>query len=254
MTSPPPPPGRLPLALALPYALYALTLFLVVALVALLVTLPLGSLRARRVVVRAAARLALWLIGVRVHLLHPERLPPGPCVVVANHASYLDGVVLKAALPARFGFVIKREMNRVPLAGLLLRRIGAEFVDRGKGQKGARDARRVLKSASGGASLAFFPEGTFESAPGLLRFHAGAFVTAVRAGYPLLPVVIRGTRRALPPSRPWPRPGVVEIELLPAISGGTGAAEHAVVDLRRRARAAMLERLGEPDLCPEDAA
>ena len=100
MTSPPPQPGRLPLLLALPYALYALILFLVVALTALVLILPLGSLRARRTVVRAAARVALALVGIRLHLLHPERLPPGPCIVVANHASYLDGVVLKAALPA----------------------------------------------------------------------------------------------------------------------------------------------------------
>jgi 1-acyl-sn-glycerol-3-phosphate acyltransferase len=251
VTSSPPQPTRLPLLLALPYALYALILFLVVALTALVLILPLGSLRARRIVVRAAARVALVLVGIRLRLLHPERLPPGPCIVIANHASYLDGVVLKAALPARFGFVIKREMNDVPLAGLLLRRIGAEFVDRGKGQRGARDARRVLKNASNGASLAFFPEGTFEREPGLMRFHAGAFVTAVRTGYPVVPLVIRGTRHALPPHRPWPRPGVVEIELLPGIvAQQTDAA--AAVELRRRARAAMLERLGEPDLAPED--
>ncbi len=252
MTSPPP-PGRLPLLLAVPYALYALSLFLVVALLALLVILPLGSLQARRSVVRAAARLALALVGVRLRLLHPARLPAGPCVVVANHASYLDGVVLKAALPARFGFVIKREMNGVPLAGLLLRRIGAEFVDRGKGHKGTRDARRVLKTASTGASLAFFPEGTFESGPGLMRFHAGAFVTAVRCRYPVVPLVIRGTRRALPPIHPWPRPGVVEIEVLQAITAQESDADRAAMHLRRRARQAMLERLGEPDLSPEEA-
>ena len=240
--------------LALPYAAYALTLFVAVALLALLLILPLGSLRARRRVVRAAARIALGLAGMRLHLLHAERLPDGPCVVVANHASYLDGVVLKAALPARFAFVIKREMNDVPLAGLLLRRIGAEFVDRGKGQRGARDARRVLKAASSGASLAFFPEGTFESTPGLLRFHSGAFVTAVRNGYPVVPLVIRGTRRALPPVRPWPRPGVIEIEVLPAITAQATSADHATVELRRRARAVMLERLGEPDLNPDDHA
>ena len=82
-------------------------------------------------------------------------------MVVANHASYLDGVVMAAALPPRFGFVIKREMNDVPVAGLLLRRIGSEFVDRFNRHKGGTDARRVLRTAASGHSLVFFPEGTF---------------------------------------------------------------------------------------------
>jgi 1-acyl-sn-glycerol-3-phosphate acyltransferase len=238
---------RLPLLLAIPYTVYAVLLFLAVALVALVLILPLPSLQWRRRVVHTAARIGLAVVGMRFDLRNPQRLPQTPCIVVANHASYLDGVVLKAALPARFGFVIKREMNDVPLAGLLLRRIGAQFVDRGRGQRGARDARRVLKIASTGASLVFFPEGTFEREPGLLRFHSGAFVTAVRNGYPVVPLVIRGTRRLLPPHFLWPRPGRVELELLePLASAGEGAEADATM-LRDRSRELILARLGEPD-------
>ena len=91
-------------------------------------------------------------------------------MVVANHASYLDGVVMTAALPPRFGFVIKREMNNVPGAGLLLRRLGSEFVERFNRQKGATDARRVLRTAASGHSLMFFPEGTFKPEVGWANF------------------------------------------------------------------------------------
>ena len=238
----------MPIFLALPYAVYAGVVFTVLALLALLIVLPLPGLAARRGLVRIAARLFLFLVGMRVRVVHPENLPPGPCVIVANHSSYLDGIVLKAILPARFGFVIKREMNDVPLAGLLLRRIGAEFVDRGKGQRGARDARRVLKAASTGNSLVFFPEGTFSPQPGLLRFHSGAFVSAARANFPVAPVVIRGTRKALPPVRPLPSPGVIEVVLLPAISAESLPSEAAVADLKNRSRTMILAVLGEPDL------
>ncbi|MEP7313117.1 MAG: lysophospholipid acyltransferase family protein [Pseudomonadota bacterium] len=239
----------MPIFLALPYAAYAVVVFTVLALLALLIVLLLPGLAARRGLVRIAARLFLFLVGMRLRVVNPEYLPAGPCVVVANHASYLDGIVMKAVLPARFGFVIKREMNDVPLAGLLLRRIGAEFVDRGKGQRGARDARRVLKAASTGSSLVFFPEGTFSPQPGLLRFHAGAFVSAARANFPVAPVVIRGTRKALPPARPVPSPGVIEVILLPPISAAPGASpDEAVADLKGRARTMILTRLGEPDL------
>ena len=88
-------------------------------------------------------------------------------MVVANHASYIDGLVAAAALPPDFAFVIKKEMVRVPLAGLLLRRLGSQFVERFDRHKGGVDTRRVLKLAATGQSLVFFPEGTFtEAAPG----------------------------------------------------------------------------------------
>src|SRR5258708_29898537 len=95
----------------------------------LLVILP--ALGRRRRLTRWVGRSVLTLMGMplRVHFCGPL---PDPCIVVANHCSYLDGVVLTAALPPRFGFVIKREMSSVPLAGLLLTRIGSPLVPPGK--------------------------------------------------------------------------------------------------------------------------
>lgn len=241
---------RPPLLIALPYAVYATTVFTVISLVTLVLLLVLPSLHARRRLAHAAARFALALMGMRLRLLHPERLPTGPCVVVANHASYLDGVVLKAALPPRFGFVIKREMNTVPLANLLLRRIGSEFVERARTGRGARDARRLLKQARSDVSLAFFPEGTFGEVPGLLPFHAGAFVFAHRAGVPLVPIALRGTRRALPPKVLWPWPMRIDIEVLAPLRPHTedATADASVAQLRAASRAAILARIDEPDL------
>jgi len=235
------------------YALWTLLLFLAVGCSALLLLLVLPAVGRRRAAARAAARAFLRLAGMPPTLKFPERLPAGQCVVVCNHASYLDGIVLTAALPARFGFVIKREMAAVPLAGALLRRLGSEFVERFDRRRGASDARRVLRNAVQGHSLVFFPEGTFTRAPGLLRFHTGAFASAARAGCPLVPAVLRGTRRALPHGG-LPLPGPIEMEILAPLTVAHGeAADHAVADLRDRARAAILAALGEPDLtCCDD--
>jgi 1-acyl-sn-glycerol-3-phosphate acyltransferase len=238
---------RPPLLLALPYAVYATVAFLVLSLVTLAVLMVLPGLDRRRRLVHHAARLALRVMGMRVNVQHPERLPDGPCVVVANHGSYLDGVVLKAALPPRFAFVIKREMDAVPLANLLLRRIGAEFVERGRSRGGTRDARRLLKAARSTVSMAFFPEGTFGDEPGLLRFHAGAFLFAVRAGLPVAPVAIRGTRRALPPRSPLPWPTRIDVEILPTLPVPSADDDGAIHGLRDAARAAILAHAGEPD-------
>jgi 1-acyl-sn-glycerol-3-phosphate acyltransferase len=230
------------------YTAWTLLLFVLVGLVSLLLLVLLPRMMLRRAAARAAARCFLTLAGMPLEVRFAERLPPGQCVVVCNHASYIDGIVLTAALPARFGFVIKREMARVPLAGALLRRLGSEFVERFDRARGATDARRVLRNAIHGHSLVFFPEGTFTRSPGLLKFHSGAFATAARAGCPLVPAVVRGTRRALAPGGAWSRPGALELEILPPLEPGAAPVDQATSLLRERARAAMLTALGEPDL------
>ena len=237
------------------YAFYAAIAFLALGFTVLLATLILPGVYRRRAAARGVARAFLWAAGMPLTVRGMERLAPGQCVIVANHASYLDGLVFTAALPARFSFVIKREMSAVPLAGLFLRRIGSEFVERFDRNRGAADARRVLRNAASGHSLVFFPEGTFTRAPGLLKFHTGAFVTAARAGCPVIPAVVRGTRAALSPSGGLPRPGRIQVEILPAIHAEPQAGEAASAALRDRARAAILAALGEPDLtCSDDSA
>ena len=237
------------------YSLYAVAAFLVLGLAALAAALILPGVYRRRGAARAIARAFLWVAGMPLSVRGMERLAPGQCIVVANHASYLDGLVFTAALPARFSFVIKREMSAVPLAGLFLRRIGSEFVERFDRSRGAADARRVLRNAANGHSLVFFPEGTFTRVPGLLKFHTGAFVTAARSGCPVIPAVIRGTRTALPPSGALPRPGRIEIDILPPIHAEPQSREAASAALRDSARQAILLALGEPDLtCSGDTA
>jgi 1-acyl-sn-glycerol-3-phosphate acyltransferase len=110
----------------------------------------------------------------------------------------------------------------------------------------------LLRSAAGGHSLVFFPEGTFSTSVGLLHFHIGAFAAAARANLPVVPIAIRGTRRCLPPGSPWPRPGAIRIDVLAALPATRSAREqaqreHAVL-LRDAARNALLAALGEPDL------
>jgi len=231
------------------YGLYAWTVFTALGAICLPVLLLTPSLTYRRAIVSALARLVLRLVGMRVVTRGLELIRP-PCVVVANHASYLDGVVMVAVLPPNFSFVIKREMSAVPLAGTLLRRIGAEFIERRDRLAGARDTRRLLRLAASGQALVFFPEGTFVAQIGLLRFHIGAFVAAARANLPVIPVALRGTRACLPADRLLPQPGLIEVEVLtplPALSTAPQQRDRPRC-LRDGARAALLAALGEPDL------
>jgi len=242
---PAPREGRLTTSAYAVYGVLAWILFTIIALASLALVLLLPGMERRRRATRGGARLFLRLAGMPLEVRGLERLPTGQCVVVANHASYLDGVVMKAALPPRFAYVVKREMASFPLAGLLLKRIGTEFVERFDRHKGASDARRVMRTASGGQPLVFFPEGTFSNERGLLKFHTGAFITAARAGCPVVPTVILGSREILPGTRALPRPGRVAVEFLGPI---VVANQDAAPELRDRSRQLILERLGEPDL------
>lgn len=240
--------------LRLVYGSYVWLVFLVLAHGTLLVALFAPGVDRSRRIARGGARLFLALAGLRPRVVGLERLPAGASVVVANHASYLDGIVMQAVLPPRFAFVIKREMVRVPLASVLLRKIGSEFVERFDHQKSALDARRVLKTAAGGQALGFFPEGTFVARPGLGHFHVGAFKAAVRAGLPVVPTVIRGTRAVLPAGRFLAAPGRIEVELMPPLPPPAPDQPDGVARLRTAARSAILSRLGEPDLDAAKAA
>jgi 1-acyl-sn-glycerol-3-phosphate acyltransferase len=177
---------------------YCIGLFTVLALATLAITLLLPGLRRRRKVAGAFSRGFLHAAGVPFAVQGGHLLPRIPCVVVANHASYLDGIVAIAALPPDFAFVIKREMVRVPLANLLLRRLGSEFVERFDRHKGASDARRMLRLAAAGQSLVFFPEGTFDGRRRIGKFMGGAFATAARSNMPVVAAAIHGTRDLLP--------------------------------------------------------
>lgn len=235
------------------YGLYAWTTFAVLGSLTLLLLLVAPTLRLRRAIGKRGARAWLAVAGIPVEFRGGDLLPASPAVIVANHSSYVDGVLLKAVLPTRYAFVIKKEMVKVPLAGLLLRRLGAEFVDRFNRHSGAVDARRLMRAAAGGGSLVFFPEGTFSGRPGLARFHGGAFTIAARAHMPVVPVVIRGARHVLRGETIWPRPGRVEIEVLGVIEPPELVDFNtAVMTLRDQSRAHILMALGEPDLAQDD--
>lgn len=239
-------------ALRFVYGCYVWSVLALLGVVTLLLLLVVPGVTNRRCLAQWSARAVLRVAAIRFEVVNPHLLPNDPCVVVANHCSYLDGLLMKAALPARFSFVIKKEMIKVPLAGLLLKRIGSLFVDRANRHASGMDARRIMREAADGKSLVFFPEGTFTARVGLQGFHLGAFATAQRAALPVVPVAIHGARRILRPGSAWPRPGTVEVEVLGMLSRSGGRKDRSQTELLRdQARARILMALGEPDLLAE---
>lgn len=197
----------------------------------------------RRRIARNGARVVFRLTGSWPEISGLPHLPKQAAVVIANHASYLDGILLTAVLPHDYNFVIKREITKVPLVHFFLRRLGAHFVERFDTQKSARDARRIMQAATAGGSLAFFPEGTFRREPGLGRFQNGAFSVAARHGMPLVPLIIKGTRRMLPAECWLPIPARLSIVIQKPLFAAADPAQ-----ARDICRQIILTELGEPDL------
>ncbi|MCH8301948.1 MAG: AMP-binding protein [Proteobacteria bacterium] len=233
------------------YAVYAHFIFWLLAPPAWLLVALLPRPSWRWAVMRQGARLLFRLVRLPLTVEGREQLPQGQaCVIVSNHASYLDGMMLVAALPIEFAFVAKAELDRQFIPRRFLRRIGTLFVERFDKQRGVADARRTVQMVQTGRSLVFFPEGTFTRMPGLLPFHMGAFVAAAEAGVPLVPVTIRGTRSLLRADSWFPRRAAVRVSVgAPILLEGTDWA--VAVKLRDLAHADILQHLGEPDLVLE---
>jgi 1-acyl-sn-glycerol-3-phosphate acyltransferase len=148
---------------------------------------------------RGWARTILFCARIPVKVLHPERLADGRSfVVVANHESFSDILVLLARLPLAVRFLTKKSVFRVPVLGWSIRAAGFVPVDRGNRARSLATVEAALALLKSGRSLVVFPEETRARTDELLPFKSGAALLAVRSGFPLLPVGIAGTRRALP--------------------------------------------------------
>ncbi|THF64278.1 AMP-binding protein [Pseudothauera rhizosphaerae] len=198
----------------------------------------------RWAVCRLLARSCLRLSGYHLRVAGLQHLPPGPCVLLANHASYLDGMILAAALPRPVRFVAKGELTGHRLLTAFLTRLGARFVERLDARRSVADAQALADSAREAPPLMFFAEGTFERAPGLRLFRLGAFQSAALAGVPVVPVALAGTR-ALMPDGDWrPHAARLAVTVCPPLTP-QGSSWHDLLALRDAARAAIAEHCGE---------
>jgi 1-acyl-sn-glycerol-3-phosphate acyltransferase len=230
------------------FAVYTWALLGIAGLAALIAVVILRRLSWRRSALTMLARAFVAMSGVPVRVTGIEHFPAdGPITVVANHASYLDGIVLLTVLPVRCHFVAKRELSGYFATRLLLSGIGTRYVERFDIEGSVEAGEALCDLSAHGESLVFFAEGTLSRHPGLRPFHMGAFLGAARSAMPVVPVTIRGTRSILRDGQWMPRRGVIQIVVSPPVHPA-GSDWSAAVRLRDDVRAAILANCGEPDL------
>jgi 1-acyl-sn-glycerol-3-phosphate acyltransferase len=162
---------------------------------------------------RAVAGRFLRIVGVLIAACFPPwrlrvtgRWPAGgPFVVVANHQSILD-ILLLSHVPREMKWVAKHTLFEIPWVGWMLRMSGDIPVLRGDPESGGAALERARAYLDRGMNVMIFPEGTRSKTADLLPFKSGAFRLAIEAGVPVLPVPVYGTARGMPKGGPWVNP------------------------------------------------
>ncbi|MEM9601983.1 MAG: 1-acylglycerol-3-phosphate O-acyltransferase [Pseudomonadota bacterium] len=185
---------------------------------------------------------ALWLIGLRVRHVGTGHFPSDrPCVVVANHQSNWDLVVVGSVVPPNTVSIGKKSLRWVPLFGQLYWLAGNVLIDRADRQRARQTLGRAADALTRDrTSIWVFPEGTRNRGRNMLPFKHGAFALAVDTGVPIVPVCCSAYLTHLSLRR-W-RNGCARIEVLPPIETADKSANDVpslMAECRRRMQAVI---------------
>lgn len=157
------------------------------------------------------------LAGVSLDVQGAEHLAARPAVIVFNHQSQLDVLVLAKLLRGGFTGVAKKELASMPGFGLAFRLMDVAFVDRADPAQARKALEPAVQRLREGISLVIAPEGTRSPTPALGPFKKGAFHVAMQAGVPILPVVIRNAGELMWRDAATIRSGTVQVRVLPPV-------------------------------------
>ncbi|MBI4552854.1 MAG: 1-acyl-sn-glycerol-3-phosphate acyltransferase [Candidatus Latescibacteria bacterium] len=164
------------------------------------------------------ARTLLRVGGVTVRPHGLEHVPAGrPCVLVANHASAADIPILLAHLPFQFRMIAKASLFHIPILGWYIRLAGYVSIDRESPTRAMRSLERAVQKVRSGLPVLVFPEGTRSRTGDLQPFNKGAFLLAIQAGVPVVPIAIVGSYEILVRGSLRVHGGTVDLIVAPPI-------------------------------------
>jgi 1-acyl-sn-glycerol-3-phosphate acyltransferase len=157
-------------------------------------------------------RLGLRLVGVRVEVTGLDRLKPGQAYIFTpNHQSFIEVPMLVGYLDRNPAYLAKKEVFKYPIFGIGIKAMGCVPVDRRNTQSAIESAKLATEYLKQGKSYVVYPEGTRSPDGRLLPFKKGAFVMAMEAGVPIVPISISGAVRVMPRSGISVRPETIRV-------------------------------------------
>ena len=234
-----------------PYQIYVWLFFMPVLAIATLLAGGLTAITATLVSPRVAsrliavrwARLMAWMTPMKVTVVGAENADSKRTyVVVCNHQSQYDILLVYGWLALNLKWVIKQELRRIPGIGIGCEKAGHIFIDRENPREARATVRKALEQREEGVGILFFAEGTRSLDGKLLPFKKGAFRLAIEQQLPVLPITILGTREILPAKTLRLFPGRGTMLIHPAIETTGMSIEQIeyLSDLTRRAIASGL--------------
>jgi putative phosphoserine phosphatase/1-acylglycerol-3-phosphate O-acyltransferase len=194
------------------------------------------------------ADLVSLIIGMKVQISGQENLhQPRPAVFVLNHQSNADGFLVAKLIRRDIAFLGKAEIAKQPIRSRFMQLGGLILVDRSDPASASNSMRALIDAIrKDGRSAAIFPEGRRSHSTTVGQFKKGAFLIALRARVPIVPIVIHNSIDAQPKGERNYRPATIRVEVLPAIdtsSWKVGALDQHMADVRDL----FLEALGQTD-------
>lgn len=154
----------------------------------------------------------LLACGIRVRVTGIEHIHAGEIQIFAsNHQSFFDVWVLCAVLPVRFGWIIKKELMKIPFLGAHMRINGYVTIDRSDRTRAIESMDRAADQIREGRRIVIFPEGTRSRDGNLGPMKKGLFHLCLKTGVPLVPIFIEGTGKTLKPDSLLITPGTIHV-------------------------------------------
>jgi 1-acyl-sn-glycerol-3-phosphate acyltransferase len=181
-------------------------------------------------------------MGMRVQVEGIENIPPGVCVFAANHTSNADAPAIVGAIPRRLAIFGRKSLFDIPIVGLAFRLAHFVPVDRSNRDAALAAVKQAVEYIKTGSSFLVYPEGTRSPNGRLQRFKKGAFVMAIEAGVPIVPVACSGAHRVMKKNSLSIKPGKVTVRFAPPVN----AAEYTIDqrdELARRVHDAVADAL-----------
>ena len=166
-------------------------------------------------IARVWARGIVFVAGVRIRTEGIDKIDPrGSYVIASNHASYMDTPVILSTIPVQFRFLAKSGLFKIPLLGSHLKRAGHIAVPRDDPRAAVKTMTEAAKNIrEKSISMLIFPEGSRTPDGELHPFKEGVAYIAIKAGVPILPVALIGTRAVVPIDSGIVKPGKVVVRV-----------------------------------------